>query len=392
MYMNVTVTANAPFAVMDYLGLEAQDIGRGYPFVSASFNAGDVKSFQLTESQWSRMRAVLDKLAQTQFLPQTSSTSGVNVGTWQSVLTYVAVPVPGSYAGIEQVKGAISLGSATNAIVLNGQQFIRGNAAVATMGSGTSLLTLTAARKGPEGNNITVTVGPATAGGAVVTTVTPSRQGWFTTIVVTPVTGSLGANAIASQIAANALAATYITATGGGTATVPQTTVTLTGGEGGGQAYFDFINSNAERLHLKAVLPGTAGNQISFVLSAASGAGSVTVSGTKITVVPAAAGNTVTAVVAQIVGNASAAALVLASGTGTHAPGVQPQTWLHGGSGDTPAILVGSEVVAPSAYSDTAITFNVDGTALSGYSAGDFIGILLTVGFARFESGQAASA
>jgi hypothetical protein len=391
MYMRVTVTALAPFALNDYLGLEAQDIGRDQPFVSQSFNAGDVKTFDVSESQWARLRAVLDKLSYKMF-GVVDATTGLATGQYRNVLTYSAEPIPGNRARFLQVKGAVSLASATNTLTLNGENLIRGYAASGSMGIGTAKLSFAAQRKGPEANAITVVVQAASGAGSVTTTQTADLNGVKTTITVVPAAAGPGANAIAAQINADSLANFFVQATGGGTGTVTAASVTLSGGEGAGVAYAYYVNSSGQRLTVQARKPGCSGNLISLKILAASGAGSVAVTGNDIVVTPAAASDTVTAVVAQINADTAAKALVVASGVGAASTGVIAQNWLHGGAGEDAVLKVGSYVAKITTYTDSQVVATVDGTALAGYAAGDYAVVNLLVGFSIVGAQQLISA
>ncbi len=367
----VTVTAYGSFSFSDFLGLEAQNVARGVPFISQNFVSGDVKTFDVTESQWNRLLPVLEKLSQRYALVLDPST-GLSTNKYRAVMTYSVETIPGNRARVFGSNGSISLASATNAVKIYGENLIRGYAAAGSTGSGTAKINFAAARKGPEGNNIVINIKAAYASGTVTTTTSQDMNGFKVVIDVVPASGSSNSNAIASQMNSSAPCAFYVTATGNGTGAVnPVSGITLSGGEGAATAHLVLTNSFSERLIVQARKPGVSGSQISLVLSAASGGGSVSVSGNKITVVPAAASNTVTAVVSQINGNTAAAALVVASGTGTHAPGTLVQTYLHGGSGEDVVVKGGNVTGKITAHTDTEIDVTVDGTAVTNLVNGD---------------------
>lgn len=391
MYMQVTVTALAPFAFADYLGLEAQNIAENEPFIAQSFNAGDVKTFVVSENQWARLRDVLDNLSCKMF-GVLNATTGLATGQYRSVLTYSAEPVPGGRARFTRVSGAISLASAANTLTLDGVNLIRGVLAAGSMGIGTAKLSFAAQRKGPEANGITVDVKKASGAGSVTVAQTAGQNGVKTLITVVPAAAGPGANAIAAQINANALANFFVQATGGGTGTVTPASVTLIKGRGAGVAYMYLVNASGQRLTVQARKPGVGGNQISLKILAAAGAGSVAVSGNDITVTPAAAGDTINAVITQINGNAAAAALVVASGSGAASPGVLAQTWLHGGAGEDASLRVGSVTAVITTHSDTQVVATVDGTALAGYAAGNDALVSLLTGFQVVSAQRVVSA
>ena len=349
---------------------------------SINFTAGVQCTFRVDNDAWDkRIRENLDILANTNIplsdgLPVTPRT--------QPLLTYTLEHAPAARPVVNQVEPATSslldLSDAPN-IVLKGTNLIPGSAATMTVGSGTSALTITAVEKGPLGNRHKVVINPGTASPSVSVSITETG---FVTVTVTPAVASQ-ANAIATQINGNTLAALFISATGGGTGKVVPQTITLTNGEGSGRAKKVFSSVSASSwLLVTANKPGNTGNAIALKINAASGGGSVSVSGTVITVTPAAGTITVSAIASQINGNASAAALVTAAATGTSnlSPAVMGPNYLKGGSGETAVATVGGATSNVVGYSDTTITLATTNAALvaAGVAAGECAMIVVLAG------------
>lgn len=358
----VTVTPNGNAALQDVAPTEGNVKG-----VSGSINltaASGAVSFVCSEKQFDdSVRPQLEALSQKR-IPLV--VNGVKKAQTQPLLTWSSERVPGGRPRVHLATGTVSHVSATNALVFFGENLIPGVAASLVIGSGTSALTLTAVRKGPSGNNLTVAIYPASGAGSVTTTL--SGDG-VVAIKVVPAAAGPGANAIAAQINADTTAALFVSAAGGGTGTVParSTFLSLSGGSGAGTAWADIASAVAgSYLRVEAQRPGNDRNLITLTISAPSGGGSVTVSGTDITVVPAAASNTLTAIAAQLNGNASAKALVAASvvGAGASASVVTAKTYLAGGSGETPVVKVGGVVGAVTKWTDIEIDVTLDGTTL----------------------------
>lgn len=121
-------------------------------------------------------------------------------------------------------------------------------------------------------------------------------------------------------------------------ASAPRNTATVTIGAGNGA--LTLVTAGLDGTVLAAKLAeglhwvGGGGNNVSIEIQAASGAGSVNVTGMDIVVVPAAAANTANAVKAQIEANATASKLVSCTvgGTGASAIGTTAKTNLAGGT------------------------------------------------------------
>lgn len=119
---------------------------------------------------------------------------------------------------------------------------------------------------------------------------------------------------------------------------------------GAGQAASASQGSANTQVTYTANQVGTGGNLIRIVVSAASGGGSVTVSGLLITIVPVAASDTVTSLIAQIAGSAAAANLITATTTGNGTGGSTATTGLQlangidagGSAGEVVAQAMGS--------------------------------------------------
>jgi hypothetical protein len=355
MRRKITIAAYGDFSLQDYTGLEAYNHGRQWTSVGGTTD--DTIEFVVGEGTWNRIREQLVELSQRRVpIVGTSHT--------QPLLTYTVELLPGLRPRLHQVEGSLSLAGATQTVVLRGSNMICGTQAVTSINTGTSELTFTATRKGPSGNLPVINLAAATGAGSV--TVKPLADG-NVTIDVVPPAAAPGANAIAAQIAANSTAALYTVATGGGTGTVgPCTNIRMADGDGAGVAFL-VVPRTTNYLHsllVEAVKPGNQGNLISLTLSAASGAGSVTVSGNDITVVPAAAGPDGDDVATQIAANAAAAALIKCTGVATAVP-VITKTYLAGGSGETPSVTIGGAAATITVHTDAAITCTVTGAALT---------------------------
>jgi hypothetical protein len=392
----ITITAYGSFGFNEYLGLEAQYILRGTPFVSATFAAGDTKSFDLTEGQWDRIAPTLEQLS-LKSVAVTNPTTGLLTGAYRPLLIYSCEPLPSSRARITGViPGNPSRTNAAISVTINGENLMHGVKATGTMGLSTAALIFQARRQGPEANDITVEVYTPRGAGSVTVTMSPSVDKFAVKIDVVPAAAGPTAAAIAAQITANYLANffVYTTTSGGGGGNVVPAAVTLTGGEGASIAYTHFLNSTAgEYLTVVARKPGNGGRLINVSIATPAGGGSVTVSGTAIAVVPAAGASDPISVRNQINAAPTAAALVIATGAGTHALGVKTATWLHGGTGEDVLVKVGPTTVAVLTHTDTQITGTLDGTTLAAtYAATDEVVLNVFTGFERLQASLQVSA
>lgn len=379
----ITVTAYGDCNIQDVDNLEAFTPGNTF---SIGFKAGDVKSFAVTERSFdARIRPQLIALSQMRIqandglLPYTRT---------RPAISYVVEDVPGQRPRLTQVNAASLSVGAPAALVLTGVNLIPGLKAVASVGSGTGLLTLTHVRKGPLGNRTRVVVNPGAASTSVVTTV--SDQG-DVVITVTP-TVAQQANLIAAQINADALASLFVLATSGGTGKVPAQTIILTGGDDSGTAmrYFPSTAPLTSFLTLEAKKPGNDGNLIALRVLAPAGAGSVSVSGSLITVTPALATIDVVSIAAQINGSVPAAALVtaVAVGAANLSPSVFGYEYLYGGAGEPATATLGGAAAALSAHTDTSLTLTVTAPDLlaAGVLASEQAVINVLTGYQRLQA------
>jgi hypothetical protein len=378
--MTVTVTAYGNCTIDDVDGLEKQ-----VPNTAKSVNLanGDVKTFTVTNRAWdSRIRDQLVRLSQMRI----PLNDGLTVnGRTRPLITYTVNPLPDQRPQVNQIEAATStlldLSDAPN-IVLKGTNLIPGVAATATVGTGTGSLTITALNKGPSGNKIKVVILPGTASPSVTNSL--GEDGDLTVTVVPAVASQ--ANAIATQLNGNAFTALFLSATGGGTGKVVPQTIQLANGDDTGVASRIFPSVLATSwLRVVANKPGNSGNNIAIRINAASGGGSVAVSGTTITVTPAAGTITVSAVAAQINGNATAAALVTATAQGTSnlSPAVMGPRYLWGGAGEDVTATVGGAVSTISVHTDTQITLVTSNAALvaANVAAGEAAVIVVKSGY-----------
>lgn len=380
----LTVTANAAVSLNDWLGTEVFTLS-GSPFISLNFDtAGESKSCIVSETQWDRLRPVLDNL----------SARGVRVSDsygirYRPLLSYTAERMPGQRPHLTKAHNVVSsvavagidLTSATNTLTLSGTNLIPGVAALGEVAGG-GRLRFTAARKGPSGNSITINIKTPTAAAISSTvSVAVTEYGQAITINIVPNSSAVTAGAIATHVAASNPVSFYISATTlvSGSLAAPQS-VTLAGGEGAGVAHHVFNTPDDEVIIIQAAKPGNQGNLIPVVFLAASGGGSVSYAadGETIKVVPAAAGDTVDDVVTQINASTFARGKISASGSGSNPIGVTDAIFLHGGGGEDCVLKVGATTATILSHSDTTISAVVDGTAISAASTDTLPITLLT--------------
>ena len=369
--LRVTVTPYGSFSIGDFVGNEPYQLD--HQFVSMSFSAtDDPTSFYCTQQQYdSGIRKALEKIA----------CQRVRIaGTRQSkpMMVYECIEAPEEVPRVHQVEGgALSVGGGAQTLVLRGQNLIAGRRATATVGSGTGLLTFTAARKGPSGERVTINILKAGSAGVAIVRGTDDAGQPLVTINVTPSSGGGGtqANTIAAQF--SGAVTQYVTAAAGGTGLVKVTSdikLTLGGLHGGaGVAYLDVPSALTRTvLRIESFRPGSKGNGWALSISDASGGGSVTVNTTLRTValVPATgAGNTDASVLRdQLNANATFAKWLVASVIGTDGDDVpkMARNYLYGGSDNEPTAQIGGVDADVIAYSDTAVSVRVTGAALSG--------------------------
>lgn len=364
----ITVTPYGSFSIHDVDGLEPQAPGTSQAH-SIGFKATDAaRSFNVTESAWDRrIREQLETLA----IMRIPVNDGASPATrTMPVMTYTVEEIPAQRPRITQVQGTVGVAGGSSSLVLQGVNLIPGTQASVSVGSGTGLLTITAVRKGPAGNLITVEIAKGAASASVAVTVQPDGR---VKIVVTPLAAS-AANAIAAQLAASALASVFVSATSGGAGKVVPTTLRLTGGSGSGTAHLIVPTSVATSfLKIDARKPGNGGNRITVKILAASGGGSVSVSGNDITVTPAAGGIGVDELATQINASAAAAALVVAAAQGTTdiSPATVAKSYLLNGCGEDAVATVGGAAASITTHSDTSIALSVSAAALAAASVAE---------------------
>ncbi len=365
MLYRVTVTPNGNFSIGDYVNADSYQLD--HQFVSKTFTGGEgASSFEATQVQMDGgIRQALEKLSNMRVVVTGSKRT-------KPMMTYTIEQIPGERPRIHQVETvAFSLGGGTQTCVLRGENFIAGRKATASIGSGTGLLTFTAARKGPIGEKVLVNIKAANGAGSV--TLTHGDDGDITVDIV-PAAGASNANAIAAQVTGASLK--FLTAAGGGTGAVsPMSGIRLTNNglhAGAGCAFVDLPSSLARtRLRVEFLRPGNGGNGWRVKLNAASGGGTVSVNtSTKlITVTPATgSGNQDASVVAaQINADTTALKYVFASVVGTNADDMAALAdayYMYGGCGEDVVATIGGATADVIALSDTALTLQVAGAAL----------------------------
>lgn len=380
----LTVTANTPLSLNDWLGTEVFTLA-GSPFISLNFDsAGQSKSCVLSETQWDRVRPMLEDL----------SARGVRVSDaygirYRPMISYVAERMPGQRPHLTKVHNVVSsvavagvdLTNATNTLTISGTNLIPGIAAIGDAVGG-GRLRITSQRKGPFGNGITVNIKAATSA-AISSTVSVviTEYGQAVTINVTPQTGSVTATAIAAHLNSGGSPANqYVSATVLTAGSIAVQSVRLSGGEGAGVAHHVFVNGSGDALIIEAAKPGNQGNLIAVKLVASSVGGSVAYAsdGETILISPVTASNTIDSLITFINANSFAKGKIRASGGGSTAAGVMDAVFLHGGAGEDAVLKIGPTTATILAHTDSSITAVVDGTAISAVSTDTLPVTLLT--------------
>lgn len=378
----ITVTAYGDCNIQDVDNLEAYAPGNTF---SIGFKVGDVKSFAVSERAFdTRIRPQLIALSQMRIQ---ANDGLLPPNRTRPAISYTVEDLPGQRPRLTQVNAASLSVGAPAPLVLTGVNLIPGLKAVASVGSGTGLLTLTHARKGPLGNRTRVIVSPGAAGTSVTTSV--SDQGDVTITVVPTVAQQ--ANLIAAQINGDPLAALFVAATSGGTGKVNPQMILLTGGDDGGTAlrYIPTVLPQTSYLIVEAKKPGNDGNLIAVRVLAA-GVAAVVVSGSLITVTPAIGAIDVVSIAAQINGSVPAAALVVATAVG--ASNISPATfgyqYLYGGAGEPASATIGGAPAALSAHTDIAMTLTATAPDLlaAGVLASEHAVINVLTGYQRLQA------
>jgi len=366
MLYRVTVTPNGNFSIGDYVKADSYQLD--HQFVSRTFTGGEgASSFEATQTQMDGgIRQTLEKLSNMRVVVTGSKRT-------KPMMTYTIEQIPGERPRIHQVETvAFSLAGGTQTCVLRGENFIPGRKATASIGSGTGQLTFTAARKGPIGEKVLVNIKTASGAGSV--TLTHGDDGDIT-IDIVPAAASSNANAIAAQITGASLK--FVTAVGGGTGAVsPMSNIRLSHNglhAGSGCAFVDLPSSLARtRLRVEFVRPGNGGNAWRVKMNAASGGGTVTVNtSTKVVTVTPATGSgnqDASVVAAQINADTTALKYVHATVVGTDADDMAvlaDSYYMYGGCGEDVVATIGGAAADVIALSDTALTLQATGTALS---------------------------
>lgn len=370
----ITVTAYGSCTLQDLAPADSYAPGAS---VSANFSAGDVKTFDVTETHFQHsLRRDLNRLSARR-VPV--SVNGVLTGKTGPLLQWTQERVPGGRPRLHQVEGTVSVGGAAQTLTLRGENLISGVVATASTGKGTGKLSFTAARKGWQGNLVSVVVAPALGAGSVSVLLGDDGS---VTATVTPAAAASNANAIAAQLNGNTTFALFATATGSGTGAVTPQTIQLSNGDGAGVAWNWIKTAVAgSYLFLESVTPGNNGNAAAVQIAAASGAGSVALTNGVWLVTPAAASNTLTAVAAQINNDAAMKLVVKATvmGTGTTPTIVTPATYLAAGSGETPSVKIGGAVVSITAMTDTSMALAFTGGIVTAAGVANGEQALITV-------------
>lgn len=354
----ITITAYAGFNIQDIEGFDLQVPGH---VNSMSFKAGETKSMTVTERAFDgRVGPQLDTLSQDRVQ---LVESGLPVKRTGPVMTYTLENLPDQRPLIDRVIGSVLDLSTPGGVTLVGRNLIPGLKANASVGSGTGLLTVTAVRKGPQGNRVSVVINPGSSSTGVTWAIDLTGK---VTITVTP-TVAQRADLIAAQLNGNTFAAMFLAATSGGTGKVQPQTLKLTGGAGAGMAWLVVPASATSWLFVEATKPGNDANAISLKILAASGAGLVAVTGNAIVVTPAASGIGVDEIAAQINADATARALIKCTATGTTdiSPATMGVSHLFGGSGEPTVVTIGGAVAAVTTHTDTTMVLAVTNALLA---------------------------
>ncbi len=396
--LDLTITAYSDIAVNDELGLSEHDPDAR--FLRSKLKNGESATYTMTDAAWERVRPRLDALV-AQRIPARNGTTNIANAT-MAPLRYSIVRHSSGGPRLQQVELATAPTTYANGVLtlrgenlLNGKQAsleIRDQSLTVTGGpTGTVdrfsasrvILTITAVPYGPVGNNIKIRIVESAASASVSTRIYENGR---VEIVVVPLTGSRTAADIAAQIAADADASVYITATSVvDAAVVPQIGLadnnqrspqvqdaqmwgSLSGGDGGGLAFCDIPVSAGvatNRLRLTAQKAGNEANQILFILSMEQGSNSVSVIGNTITVTRTAATVAIGTLASAINANADAATLVSAAAVGSGSLSAITGLYLLGGSGPTPTAKVGGTDARISDHTNTSMVLNVLAADLS---------------------------
>lgn len=396
--LDLTVTSYGPNALSDLSGLgalnaEAEFLGANNGSASAG---GTTTVFRISNADWDRIRPQLRKLAEMR-IPLVENGATV-AGVQRPLLTYTLTQSIGNHPRITRVEETSPVSPYTDgALVVRGMNLLGGiqakldlftqSVAVASGPTGTQrfqsavrALRFTAVPFGPRGRKIGIRImEPGVTSVSVVLIGDEEVR-----ITVTPGTASNTATLIAAQILGSTVASYYVTATAlvgsaliGPTASVGSPSPTppqvrlpeflyLRGGDGGGVAELlvpVVAGVATNGLKLVAQKAGNPGNNVSLVLRMEQGADAVTVSNGRITVDRTGATETLANLVTAINGNATAAALVLASARGTGSLGAKGPLYLYGGGGEEPVATVGGAAATVTEHTNTSLKLAVPAAA-----------------------------
>lgn len=388
----LTITALGNIALQDELGLES--LAPEAQFRGVGVGAGVTTIVRMTGATWDRVRPRLRALTQRR-TPVLDANGAIVPGATQPACVYSMTEVPGRNPRINQIEATAELDLVTNSVLtLRGTNLLAGikskldiyrqegapikvvQTGLPTFNAPVKIMSVVANAVGPIGDLIGLRIEPASGAGSVATRM--YADGRFE-ITVVPAAASDTATAIAAQIAGNSMAASLVTATAiVGAAKVPPTTEAnnfmqppqvrrathqyLKGGDGGGLAILDVpvvegVMTN--RLRLTAQKAGNISNQIALVLRMSQGGNTVTVSGKTITVNRTGSTETIGNIVSAINGNATAAALVLASAVGSGSLGALNLRYLYGGAAEEPVATVGGAPAVVTGHTDSVMVLSV---------------------------------
>lgn len=419
MYAEITVTALAPLALADELGLE-----HGTPeaiFSARSVDAGGTLVFRCSGTVWDRLKPQLRKLSQRR-IPALDANGVPIAGKTAPIMSFTQTWVPGSRPVVHQIEGTVSAGGGA-ALTVRGAGLIPGIKSVLRFYrqrlsnafgpagitpqyvAQETIMTVTAKAVGPIGNQIGLLIRDATGAGSVSV---EERADGVVLITVVPAAGANSVTAIKAQIDGNALAAVWVSVTADiGAALIPGTVSNgaiqgpnvsptqlpyqfLAGGDGTGLAFADILVAGVDptnRLRLTAQRAGNQGNLINLtIVYDSGGANGVAVTGNNI-VVTRTATTSLANLVSAINGNAAAAALLVASAVGSGNILSATKTYLAGGAGEQPAATVGGAPAAITAQADDVMTVTATSGALStaGVVAGEIATVSLTLDYQRIN-------
>lgn len=420
MYAEISVTALAPVALADVLGLEASTPEAIFTRLTAS--SGETVTIRCSGAVWDRLRPQLRKLSQRR-IPAVDGAGVVIPGRTRPAMTYTMEWIPGDRPRLHQLEGAVT-NATDSTVTVRGENLVPGARASLKLvrervlpsgysAAGTTplyiapevVLTFTAVAKGPIGNNIGILIKAPSGGGSVATQEFADGR---VLVTVVPAAGSNTATAIATQINTDPLAPLWVTAVANvgaalisafsGTGEISGPNVVnqlpfqfLTGGDGTGIAFADLLVSGTDptnRLSVIAQRAGNQGNLISLTIVVDPlASNSVVVTGSDIVVTRTAA-TSLAALRTAIIGNAAALALVHPEVVGAGSLGSVTKTFLAGGAGEQPVAQIGGAPATVYEQADTQLTLFVSGAALTaaGVAAGEVAQVNLLLDYQRLSA------